>query len=807
MKVKILLSLIVYIFYVQTLDAQWRNRYPKSNGGGHHVYLEGFDLPIMNTGCTDPTPSPTSSDILFASKGFLWLLDESGTAKRITKTGSVDARPNWSNDGTKIVFVRDNSLDTVIILKDMISGEEKVLVNSKGMELDPIFSNDDKYVYYACSENQHFDIYKINIENLQITKITSDKGMERLPMPVKGTNDFIFLKKTGFSDDSFEYYNSKTNTYSEILSENFMSQASYDLHPDGRTLVYAWPHETIYEIRLTDINKPHQSVLLTQGNGLPLTPKFSANGKWVYYSQPNSNEYHELKKISVHGGEIKGIIVKKWDWETETYPVKFTTKVNDKLETVRVHLKDEKGHPFFPKNINIHQEGQSGKVFFYISKNTSIELPEGNYTLTAVKGFETKTKTFNFEVGKGKSNSVTINLDRFWNARKNNWYSSDNHYHLNYGGTNLLTPEDMIIELKGEGLDFGFPLVANLHNKLLDRELISWERKDFPMLKFGQETRSHFLGHLNVFGIDDVFWPWMWGPSYSVYGREDITNAEVSQFAEANGGVAGYVHPLINRDLMSERGMKSIPTGLVADFVLDDTKMLEIACLWTDEIATSNLLYKLLSIGKPVILSGGSDIMNDYYRTMAIGSARVYVKIDEEPNIPSFIKNLKAGKTVVSSGPMLEFKVDNKEVGEVIKTRKKEVNFELKLHTAIPINKIEILCNGEVVKNITPKKGENTTYTGSLKVPVGGWVLARVIGDKTEWPVMESYPFAQTSPIWYHKKGSTEPIAKKSAAKDLLKILDVNEKDLLKGYKNNNIPKLKSHFAKARKKLNDIINE
>ncbi len=160
MKNRIVLSLILCVLCLQISQAQWRNRYPKSNSGGHHVYLEGFDLPVMNAGCTDPTPSPVSSDLLFASKGFLWLLDESGTAKRVTKTGSVDARPNWSSDGTKIVFIRDNSLDTKIVVRDMLTGEEKVLVDSKGMELDPIFSNDDKFIYYASSENEHFLILK-----------------------------------------------------------------------------------------------------------------------------------------------------------------------------------------------------------------------------------------------------------------------------------------------------------------------------------------------------------------------------------------------------------------------------------------------------------------------------------------------------------------------------------------------------------------------------------------------------------------------------------------------------------------------
>ncbi|PIE46421.1 MAG: hypothetical protein CSA42_08660, partial [Gammaproteobacteria bacterium] len=359
----------------------------------------------------------------------------------------------------------------------------------------------------------------------------------------------LFLRKTGFSDDTFEYYDGNNQQTKVVLAENFMSQASFDIANDGRTLVYAWPNDRIYEIRLTDlITKPEQSLLLTQGNGLPLTPKFSADDKWIFFSQPNANEFQELKKISVHGGKVIDVPVKKWDWGTATYPVQITTKVDGKKETVRASLTDEYGHPFFPKNMTLHQEGQHGKVFFYISENTTIELPKGKYTLTVVKGFETKVKTVNFTVDEASVKKVTVDLAEIWSPRAHNWYGSDNHFHLNYGGTTMLTPEDIIPELKGEGLDFGFPLVANLHHKLLDRELVAWERKEFPKMKFGQETRSHFLGHLNVLATEEPFWPWMWGPDYSVYGREDISNADVMKFAEASGGIGGYVHPVYYRD-------------------------------------------------------------------------------------------------------------------------------------------------------------------------------------------------------------------------------------------------------------------
>ncbi|MGB5318369.1 hypothetical protein, partial [Eudoraea sp.] len=50
-------------------QAQWSNRYPLVDGFGHHVYLEGHELPVLNSGPTDPAPSPSNDEVVFSAKG------------------------------------------------------------------------------------------------------------------------------------------------------------------------------------------------------------------------------------------------------------------------------------------------------------------------------------------------------------------------------------------------------------------------------------------------------------------------------------------------------------------------------------------------------------------------------------------------------------------------------------------------------------------------------------------------------------------------------------------------------------------
>ena len=131
---------VAFFFSAWATQAQWTNRYPKVEGYGHHVYLEGYDFPVLNAGPLDPAPSPVNNMLLFSAKGWLWMLDTNSLeAERITSSAGMDSKPNWAPSGEKIVFVRDNSINTQIVLLDLRSKQEIVLVDTDAVELDPVF--------------------------------------------------------------------------------------------------------------------------------------------------------------------------------------------------------------------------------------------------------------------------------------------------------------------------------------------------------------------------------------------------------------------------------------------------------------------------------------------------------------------------------------------------------------------------------------------------------------------------------------------------------------------------------------------
>jgi TolB protein len=357
--------------------------------------------------------------------------------------------------------------------------------------------------------------------------------------------------------------------------------------------------------------------------------------------------------------------------------------------------------------------------------------------------------------------------------------------------------------MRGEDLDVATPLSANLHTRRIDEGYFAWTRSEAPLVQFGQEVRSHFLGHTGHIGIKTLYWPWYWGPGYPVYGDDDRSNVGALQQTRTQGGVNSYVHPVSVRAPFGGDAPRGIPLELVSDAVLGDVDTIELACLWSDELGTADAWYRLLNVGATIAPSAGTDAMVDFFRTMAIGTTRVYVRVPGELTMARYLEGLKAGRSFVTNGPLMRFRVAEHEPGDALKVAPgADVAWELNVGTSVPFEKVEVLVNGEVVwTGEGLQQVGSRTYRGTVEAPAGGWIAARVHGGTTEWPAMDSYPFAHTAPLWFGAAGSTDPAAAARAAKDLLAALDVAEERIRRSYTGTDTPNLLGRIAQARQKL------
>ncbi|MFN8574056.1 MAG: CehA/McbA family metallohydrolase [Gemmatimonadaceae bacterium] len=791
----------------RTSHAQWTNRYPKNVGFGHHVYLEGYELPTLAAGVVDPAVAPDGRTMVFASRGWLWRFDiATGVAERLTQGAGVDSRPTWSPDGRRLAFVRDDSRTTAIMVRDLSSGEEREI--DRGMSLDPAFSPDGRVLYFANASAGDLDVWRADFATGAKTRVTtSSTGLELRPQALPDGQRLVYVSKARGGQDEVRLRRLDDGSERALLAGSIVSNLRPAASPDGRLLAYSWPvDDGSWELRLSSLDRPGVSIsLVKHPRGRPLTPAWSPDGTWIYYVESDRDQVMQLWRVRANGGAPERVAVRTWNWRAATGRVVIRTRGAGSSEPVpaRLSVLDANGHPLIPDRGQPRFDGQNGRVYWYSPGTIELTAPVGPLTVRAVRGLATVEQVTRVSASSDETHEATIDLSPLWNAQANGWYSGDHHFHLNYGGQFDLLPDDLVPLMQGEDLDVGTPMLANLHNRFLDQSLWGYERMgSTPLIAFAQEIRPHFLGHVGAIGTRVLQWPWVWGPGYEVYGRDDRPSATVLDEIRAQGGLGTYVHPTPRDPFDADSSISVIPVGIVPDVVLGHVDLLEVACLWSDEIGASKLWYHFLNLGIPIAPEGGTDAMTDFHRTMAVGATRVYVRPSGTFNYASYLAALKAGRSFVTNGPLLDVHVGGQQPGDVVASGAK-VPFRITLASAVPVSKVEIVVNGAVVWTSPGVDSSGTReYAGDVRLPASGWVAVRALGPRTErWPAMDSYAFAHTAPIWIGRRAGVDAASQRQSATELLRILDNAEKRLNAGYAGSDIPKLHAHFAAARAEL------
>jgi hypothetical protein len=148
--------------------------------------------------------------------------------------------------------------------------------------------------------------------------------------------------------------------------------------------------------------------------------------------------------------------------------------------------------------------------------------------------------------------------------------------------------------------------------------------------------------------------------------------------------------------------------------------------------------------------------------TQVVGSVRTYVKVDGDLSYAKWLDGIRAGRTFVTTGPILKLQADGHEVGDEISAAAGDrIRVRAEVESRIPVDWLEVVMGGEVVA-----RKDNTSLAGSLVleadvvVPKSTWVAARAYSARLlpyqRWAMIgtEGIPvMAHTSPIYISVDG------------------------------------------------------
>ena len=86
------------------------------------------------------------------------------------------------------------------------------------------------------------------------------------------------------------------------------------------------------------------------------------------------------------------------------------------------------------------------------------------------------------------------------------------------------------------------------------------------------------------------------------------------------------------------------------------------------------------------------------------------------------------------------------------------------LRSFVPVDHLQVVCDGEVVRELPlAADRQSADVSGEFAVGKSGWCLLRALGEKSEYPVLDSFPYATTSPIYVNVTGKPQAQAKDAA--------------------------------------------
>jgi hypothetical protein len=405
----------------------------------------------------------------------------------------------------------------------------------------------------------------------------------------------------------------------------------------------------------------------------------------------------------------------------------------------RMHLKDQRKRPVQPPDVPFWKD------HFAVDGEITFKLKTGHYTFEIERGPEYRMFTGYFEIRDDAKDARTVELQRFADLAKAGWYSGDLHVHRPLKDIELLMRADDLYVCpvitwwrnKSRNVAPPKPLVGLTpfgQNRFFHGGAGEDEREGGALLYFNLEqpleladataeypTPAKFLldakqqpgAHVD---IEKPFW---WDvPVWLASGRVDsIGLAHNHLWREGLLDNEAWGKP-------RDRTLYPPPAGIGR---------------WSETI-----YHHLLNAGLRIPPSAGSA---SGVLPNPVGYNRVYVHCGEKMDYDQWFKNLRAGKVVVTNGPLMDVSVEGERPGHVFQCdpdTQREFEITLTLSTRERIEYLEIIQNGRPLHTI--RLEEYRDSKGRLpKVPFteSGWFLLRVVTNN-----QDTHRFASTGPFY-----------------------------------------------------------
>ncbi len=441
----------------------------------------------------------------------------------------------------------------------------------------------------------------------------------------------------------------------------------------------------------------------------------------------------------------------------------------------RIYIQNDVGKWFFPVSqaadgsaIRYEKQNWANKNAVEMHTTLSahpfrVELEPGNYTFTVERGKEYLPLTQRVTVG-NEPIQIKLALARWVDMAARGWFSGDTHNHRD--------PRELLNVMLAEDLNVALPMVY-------------WTTSDsVPPSKSPQNFKGKFDAELTRVDDSHVIWPR--NTEYeifttakkqhtlgallavnhrTVFDLPALPVTKIAALARSEGALLDLekhnwpwslaLVPLVKPDLFELANNHHWATEFsVRNWAESAPAWMKIGTggnterEWT--LFGFQTYYALLNSGFRISPAAGTA---NGVHPVPLGFGRVYVHTGKRFDYDEWIRGLKAGRSFVTTGPMLLVTINNDLPGKQFSSKRgKPVKLAIKgaVVSERPVSEVEIVVNGDVVKTVAlkPKQTKSGAYEAAVSsdwtCDGSSWIALRCFEPRDG----ERFRFAHTAPWW-----------------------------------------------------------
>lgn len=408
------------------------------------------------------------------------------------------------------------------------------------------------------------------------------------------------------------------------------------------------------------------------------------------------------------------------------------------------------------------------------------DLPPGTYTVTIEHGPAYRPLTQELTLTPAGA-EFEFKLQRWIDPGRRGWYSGDTHVHR--------TLEELPTVMLAEDLNVALPLVHWVHDaftppgknpvrrendpgrliRVDDTHVIYPRNTEYEIFTVGKQR--HVLG---AFFVLNHKTPFALGvPPLGPIARQARLEGALIELDKHNWPWSMALVPVLPVDLfeLTNNHVWRTEFGFRA-FGEREAEYMKIernADGWTEwgwlDFGFKNY-YALLNCGFRLRPTAGTA---SGVHPVPLGFGRVFVHLPERFSYEGWIQGLKEGRSFVTTGPMLWTQLNGQLPGSTLAgDHVQEFRLTGSAMSAVPLQRIEIIVNGEIATTLLPTNrkiptgGFESILNEVLRISGTSWIAVRCFEDRADKRVR----FAHTGP--FHIEIKEQPLRPRKVETDYL---------------------------------------